>query len=292
MLRRLLNPYPYRSRATVVCVGGISTGGSGKTPVAIEIAKILRDNYKIYCFLTKGYGGRSNGITKLSAYNTNAYIVGDEALLLFEYGDTFVSRNKAAGLKYIDSYYSYDYIIVDDGLQNPTFTKNRKILVIDCESEFNNNLYIPAGPLRESFSNIVRRNINLVLLIGEDKHNVGGLCDKYSLTRLRGVIKPIADSEFSGKYVAVCGIAHPEKFRRTLTDSNIEIVDFIAFGDHHRYTDGDLEKARKSGYDILTTKKDWVKIKNLNIDRSKIHVLDIFIDFEDRAVLENVLLSN
>jgi tetraacyldisaccharide 4'-kinase len=218
--------------------------------------------------------------------------VGDEALLLFEHGDTFVSKDKVAGLKHIDKYHGYDYVIIDDGLQNPTFVKSKKILVVDCESEFNNTLSLPAGPLRESFSSIARREgANLAILIGEDRHGASVLCDRYSVATTRGTIRPIIGN-FNKKYIAVCGIAHPEKFKKTLAESGVDVVDFVAFGDHHNYRDGDLDKIRKTGYDIITTRKDWVKIRDLNIDKSRIHVLDIRIEFEDRAIVEKIVLSS
>ncbi|MDR1494503.1 MAG: tetraacyldisaccharide 4'-kinase [Rickettsiales bacterium] len=290
-LRRLLNICPYRPKTPLICVGGIAVGGSGKTPVAIEIAKILRDNNKSYCFLTKGYGGKGKGIIKLGMYNSDAYVVGDEALVLFEHGDTFVSKNRVRGLKYIDNHHSYDYIVMDDGLQNPTFLKNKKVLVIDCKSEFKNNFILPAGPLRESFSTVIRRGVDIAILIGEDKDGIADLCARHSVMVTKGVIKPAARG-FSGKYIAICGIAHPDKFKKTLVDSGVDIVKFIDFGDHHSYKDGDLESLRKTGYNLITTKKDWVKIRSLNIDKSKIHVLDIFVDFEDRTILERALLEN
>jgi tetraacyldisaccharide 4'-kinase len=268
-------------------------GGSGKTSMAIEIAKILRDNYKSYCFLTRGYGGNNNArkILRVNEYNNSPHIVGDEALLLFEYGDTFVSRSKVRGLKYIDKHYDYDYVIVDDGLQNPTFIKSKKILVLNCEYESIDDSILPAGPLRESFSRALRRGINLVVLIGKDKNHIGELCAKHSLAKIQGTIEPV-NSDLREKYIAICGIGHPEKFRGTLEENGVEIEDFIVFDDHHSYQDSDLEKIKKTGHNIITTKKDWVKIKNLNINKNKIHVLDIYIDFDDRTILERALISD
>ncbi|MDR3079215.1 MAG: tetraacyldisaccharide 4'-kinase [Rickettsiales bacterium] len=290
-LRCLLNPCPYRPRIPVICVGGIAVGGSGKTPVAMEIAKILGENRRTYCFLTKGYGGRSRGVLKLSEHNSSARIVGDEPLLLFERGDTFVSKNRVRGLKHIDSHYSYDHIIMDDGLQNPTFRKSKKILVLDCDSEFKSNSILPAGPLRESFPSAVRRGIDLAVLLGEDRNGIGELCDKYSIKVVRGVIKP-KPLDFSGKCVALCGIARPKKFEKTLVDCAVDFVDFISFEDHHSYREGEIAALEKAGYDIVTTRKDWVKIRDLNIDKSRIHVLEIFIDFANPVALRETLLDS
>ncbi|GHU27080.1 tetraacyldisaccharide 4'-kinase [Bacilli bacterium] len=272
-------------------MGGINVGGSGKTPVATEIARILKKNRKTYCFLTKGYGGTAKGVKKLGAYSNDVYIVGDEALLLFEHGDTFISKNRVAGLKYINDNHKYDYIIMDDGLQNPTFHKDINILVIDGEYGFGNGLVIPAGPLRESFSSANRNIINLVIIIGEDRQNISSLCNKYSLPVIYGKIEPTTKN-FDKKYIAFCGIGHPEKFRKTLVDNDVAIVDFIIFDDHHIYNNSNVDDLKKLGYPMITTKKDWVKIKSLNIDKTNIHVLEIRIDFDNVAAVENVLLAN
>ncbi|MDR2077620.1 MAG: tetraacyldisaccharide 4'-kinase, partial [Rickettsiales bacterium] len=171
-IRCLVNIRPYKSQIPVVCVGNVTAGGSGKTPMAIEIAKILRDNGKTYCFLSRGYGGKIRGVAKLNAANISPYIVGDEAPLLYDYGDTFVSTKKAEGLKYINKYHKYDYIIVDDGIQNPTFFKDRTILMVYGEFGFGNGLMLPAGPLRETFSSVCSRHLDLVVIVGEDSHSI------------------------------------------------------------------------------------------------------------------------
>ena len=98
-LRCFINFNPYNSKIPVICVGNIVAGGAGKTPTAIEIAKILKQNNKTFCFLSKGYGGKFKGVVKLDN-NSIAEVVGDEPLLLFEFGDVFVSFS--VRLKYHD----------------------------------------------------------------------------------------------------------------------------------------------------------------------------------------------
>jgi tetraacyldisaccharide 4'-kinase len=260
--------------------------------MAIEISKILKNNRKTYCFLSKGYGGKFEGVVKLSANNQSAYVVGDEALLLYEYGDMFVSNNRIKGLDYINKLYSYDYILVDDGLQNPTFVKNKTILVVYGEFGLGNGFLLPAGPLRETFFNIQRR-VDLVAIVGEDKYNIHSLCNRYSLASIGGSIelKEPADGNFSWQYVAFCGIGHPEKFKKTLIDHHIDFVKFVVFDDHHRYTPNDLRILRESGRPLITTKKDWVKIRDLNINKSNIEVVETFLRLDRVNILKNILFS-
>jgi tetraacyldisaccharide 4'-kinase len=292
-IRCLINVKPYKSQIPLLCIGNLTAGGAGKTPMAIEIAKILRNSGRTYCFLNKGYGGNFKGVSKLTANNRNANIVGDEALLLCEYGDTFVSRSRVRGLKYINQHYKYDYILLDDGLQNPTFVKNKIILMIYGEFGFGNGLLLPAGPLRETFSRAVSRHIDLTVIVGKDSYGIRSLCDRYSVMNIGGTIElsEPAEKYSNGPYVAFCGIANPEKFRKTLTDQGIDFVKFIAFADHHRYTYEDLKFLRKFGYTLITTKKDWVKINDMNIGKKDIDVVEISLQLEKVHILKNLLLG-
>jgi tetraacyldisaccharide 4'-kinase len=261
--------------------------------MAIEIAKILRNNCKTHCFLSKGYGGKFRGVAKLDRTNRSAFLFGDEALLLCEYGDTFVSKDRVKGLKYINKHYSYDYIIVDDGLQNPTFAKDKTILMIYGEFGFGNGFLLPAGPLRETFSSACGRHVDLVVIVGRDKHNIHSLCTKYSVASLGGTIELMgpADRNFNGQYVAFCGIGHPEKFRKTLSDHGVNFIKFVAFGDHHRYSANDLKSLREPGYTLITTKKDWVKINDLNINKNAIEVAEVFLKIDRANILEDIIFS-
>lgn len=281
-IRYLLNPNPYKSKIPIICIGNIIAGGSGKTPTAIEIFKTFEENNKKCCFLTKGYGGKFKGIIKVNK-NSNNKIVGDESLILCEYGDVFISKNRVNGLKYINNNFDYDYIIMDDGLQNPTFVKDKIILVINGEFGFGNNFIIPAGPLREKFKNVIKK-INLVIINGQDKHNVANLCEKYNILYTNSKIKAIIKNEYlNNEYIAFCGLGLPEKFKNTLTENKIKIIDFVAFSDHHQYLDEDIEKLKtKYNNKLITTKKDWVKLSNKY--KNNIDYLDIYLEINKEII--------
>lgn len=285
-LRCILNAKPYRSKIPVICVGNITAGGSGKTPVVIEIANILKKNNKNFCFLSKGYGGNFEDVKEVDS--DNSIIFGDEPVILKEFGDVFVSKDRVIGLKYINNLIdkNYDYIIVDDGLQNPTFFKNRSILVIDGEYGFGNGNILPAGPLREKFNNIISR-IDFVIIIGEDKYNIENLCQKNIVHFIKANISTV-NNKFQGEYVAFCGIGHPEKFRKTLIDNNIKFSNFIVFGDHHYYNEKDIKMLKNIGKKFITTKKDWVKLDSdfkayvdyvdikINLDQNFVKMLRLY----------------
>lgn len=280
-IRYFLNRKPYCSRIPVICIGNINVGGSGKTPVTIEVAKILLKNGKTFCFLSKGYGGNFKGVIKLDV-DSRADVVGDEPLLLRDYGDVFVSKNRVKGLRCINNEYNYDYIIMDDGLQNPTFVKNKSVLVIDGVYGFGNGCLLPAGSLRETFRNVFKR-IDVVIIIDEDQHCLDKLCQKYSLKYMNGKIKAIKNCCHK-KYIAFCGIGHPDKFRKTLEENSIDFVKFIEFDDHHDYNKSDIVMLMGFGLNLITTKKDWVKLP-IPI-RSEVEFLDITIDINDKMLGE------
>ena len=276
-IRCFINFIPYKSNIKIICVGNLVMGGAGKTPTAIEISKVLKDNGKTFCFLSKGYGGNFDGVYKLYK-NSSAEEFGDEPLILLNYGDVFVSKNRVMGLKFINNNFNYDYIIMDDGLQNPTFSKNKTVLVVDANFGFGNNLIFPAGPLRDKVN---KDKYDLVVINGEDKNNI----KKYFNNVIEA--KTIVEENNIDKekeYIAFCGLGRPEKFKNTLIDNNIKIKDFIVFEDHHKYTKKDIKKLKSYNCDLITTEKDWVKIKD-----NSIKVLKISIEL-DKEKIKEVLL--
>jgi tetraacyldisaccharide 4'-kinase len=264
----------------VICVGNITAGGSGKTPIAIEIFKELENEDLKCCFLSKGYGGNFTGVVKLNN-NSTASEVGDEPMILYEYGDVFVSKNRIKGLKFINDNFKYNIIIMDDGLQNPTFTKAKSILVIDGDYGFGNNLILPAGPMRETFKS-VHKKIYLAIINNGNK-NIESLCKKYNVSYIYSETKAIVKQEFlENEYVAFCGLGTPNKFKNTLLKNNIKIKEFIEFEDHHKYTKEDIRHLKSYNCKLITTKKDWIKLDKK--DKKEIDYLDIYLDFKGKKI--------
>ena len=285
-LRCFVNFNPYRSKIPVICVGNIVAGGAGKTPTAIEIAKMLKQNNKTFCFLSKGYGGKFKGVVKLDN-NSIAEVAGDEPLLLSEFGDVFVSKSRVCGLKYINNNYNYDYIIIDDGLQNPTFIKDKIVLVIDGKFGFGNGFILPAGALRDKFKNIYKK-VDVVILNNGNNKYIQDLCNKYNVKIIQSKIVADNIEDFKNKeYVAFCGLGRHEKFKNTLLENNIKLKDFVVFEDHYKYTNGDIEKLENVDLNLITTKKDWVKLSKKY--KEKVKYLDIHIELDDNKLKEVLL---
>ncbi len=140
---------PYRSRYPVICVGNFVAGGTGKTPLALLIARLIIAQGGNPVFLTRGYGGRERGPVWVSEGANAAWRFGDEPLLLARVAPTLVARDRKAGVHMIeDSGRDVAAVIMDDGLQNPALVKDLSIAVIDGVRGLGNGEVIPAGPLR------------------------------------------------------------------------------------------------------------------------------------------------
>ena len=281
-IRCFINKNPYRSKIPVICVGNLVVGGSGKTPIAISISKILRRKKQNFCFLSKGYKGHFSGVVKVDPMIHTAKDVGDEPLMLTNYGDVFVSKNRVEGLKYINALtdVKYDFIIMDDGLQNPTFYKDIPLLIINGRYGLGNGLLFPAGPLRETF-NQAKEKTKRVVIVDKDKHGIKDLCHSTNKKYLFGENRiNLIEDFYKYKFVAFAGLGLPQKFFDTLEECNILVVKKIPFEDHHLYTENDIVHLRQltdgGKYKLITTQKDWIRLADE--DKKDIYYLDLYVN--------------
>lgn len=250
---------PFRAHAKVLCVGNLTAGGSGKTPVAIALARRLAMRSIKTIFLTRGYGGRAAGPVRVDASAHHARDIGDEALLLAAAGPTIVSRDRAAGAALADAE-GADVIIMDDGYQNFGLVKDVSLLVVDAETGFGNGRLIPAGPLRERIADGLVR-ADAVVLMGKGATAFPGFHGPVVPAQL----VPNAPEALQGRSVfAFAGIGRPEKFFATLRALGADLVGRQGFADHHVYSGLELSTlhatAEKHKAILVTTEKDYVRI--------------------------------
>jgi tetraacyldisaccharide 4'-kinase len=253
------NAKPYRSSAKVVCVGNITAGGTGKTPISIAIARALLDRQQRVRILTRGYGGRVRGPAVVHGQADTAEEVGDEALLLSAAAPVIVARDRADGAKLAERK-GVDVIVMDDGHQNFTLAKDLSIVVVDAEAGFGNGFVLPAGPLREPVEAGLARADAIVITDEGDLQ-----LPDFDGPVLRARLVPVDVLRLEGKrVVAFAGIGRPVKFFDTLRRLGAEIVEEHAFADHHVYTPPDMGKLRHQAHSgnamLITTEKDFVRL--------------------------------
>lgn len=282
---RLKSHTPYKSEYPVICIGNLTAGGTGKTPVSLSIAEMLQNMGKNPYFISRGYGGSLHNIVVNPTVHTPQQ-VGDEPLLLAEAAPAVINSDRAAAAKLAINN-GADCLVMDDGFQNPTLHKDISFLVFDGNYGIGNGRVIPAGPLREPFTEGIKR-AQAVIILGDDKHSVAKQTD---LPVFYGKIKEEQPKITNRNIVAFCGIGHPEKFFASLNKCGFNLVKTFNFPDHHFYTRAELssliEFAQKNNLDIYTTSKDFIKI--LPELRPHFKVLNIKISWQDEAALQNFL---
>jgi tetraacyldisaccharide 4'-kinase len=279
---------PYRPPVPVVVAGGLTLGGSGKTPLALALGERLAGRQPH--FVTRGYGGRSKGPLRVDPLRHTAAEVGDEPLLLARLAPTWVARNRAAGARAAVAA-GAGLIILDDGFQNPFLAKDLSLLSIDSESALGNGHVFPAGPLREPLAMALKR-ASAVIGIGEDLSEIERLvAGRRPIFRARLVPGPQA-RDLAGKRVfAFSGIGRPEKFFASLRAIGADLVTTRVFGDHHPYTAAEaaglLGEAAQLNAVAVTTAKDQVRLPPAV--QGHVTVLDVRLAFDPSPQLEALL---
>lgn len=274
----------------VICVGNVTVGGTGKTPICLALAKEFENPF----FLTRGYGGKLSGVL-VDPANHTPKDVGDEALLLSKVAPVVVDPNRVRGAE-LAIKNGAKTLIMDDGLQYPNLYKDLTFLVIDGVVGTGNNKAIPAGPLRESLKSALSRT-DAVIIVGGDQVGIRRKlpASKPILDGILRVKEDQAEDLFKKRVVAFAGIGRPDKFFTTLEKIGCEIVATFPYPDHYTYQDKEIEmmiqKAKDEGAVLVTTTKDVVRLEDKY--RSDVYVLEVEFAFKDHdamlKVVEDVL---
>ena len=257
-----------------ICVGNIYVGGTAKTPLTIKIYQILNKLDINACTIKKFYK---------SHY--------DEQKILSEKTKLYCEKNRIDGLNkaILDN---KDVAIFDDGLQDRSINYDLKIVCFNDLKLIGNGFLIPAGPLREKINSISKYDMAFINGNEVDNSKLKLLLKSYNanIEIFETNYKAINIKEFNinDEYMVFSGIGNPESFRQTLINNNIKVTKEIIFPDHYNYTHKDIEQikyqAKKLNLKILTTEKDYIKIKS--IDNHDIRYLKVELDIknEDRLI--------
>ena len=252
----------HTSSIPIICVGNIYLGGTGKTPLCIEIFFFLKNLNKNPVFIRKKYNSFQ-----------------DETNLQKQVGPVYESAKRINALKEA-IHNKADVAILDDGFQDFSINKNLSIVCFNEKQWIGNGLVIPSGPLREDLSALNRadcviingkKNTNIENKILEKNKTIKIFYTKYRAQNI---------NEFENKkIIGFAGIGNPNNFFELLKANNINILEEISFPDHHDYSNKELEslhnKAREKNASLLTTEKDFFRIDEnyrKNISQLKIKV--------------------
>lgn len=288
----------YQSRIPVVCVGNVTAGGNGKTPLCVAIAAELRKRGHSPAILSRGYRGSRKGphrVTPQDSYRD----VGDEAVLMANAGfPVFVSRRRVAGIKLIEQDPSINVVILDDGFQHRALARALDIVSVFVGSEKAVNEFVagellPAGLFREPRDKGLQR-ARVVVLSHRAVQEKGKLpeVDPRVLALLpesaavyRSFLIPTAVTRLEGgqelsatPVCALAAIANPEGFFQSLETLGFKVIRRVSYPDHHSFSVAELGELLKcnSQYTFVCTAKDAVKLREMPVEvRGRFAVLDV-----------------
>ena len=271
-LKKKSNPKKFKIKT--ICIGNIYLGGTGKTSLAIKINKILNKKNIKSCFIKKKYSNQN-----------------DEQKLLNNYGKLFVALNRADAIKQAEKE-NYDVAILDDGLQDKSIVCDLSFVCFNNLNWIGNGMTIPAGPLREDINNL--QYYNNIFLNG-NLENLEKLKKEIykinpNLNIYLGKYEPLNLNEFEiGKsYFLFSGIGNHQTLVSMLKNNGLKIIKDIEFPDHYEYTETDINniliEAKNLECQIITTEKDYFRLRNNNLDKFKIIKSELKIIDEDNFV--------
>ena len=256
----------------VICVGNIYLGGTGKTPLSIEIVKILEKLNKKTAIIKKSYKDHEDEFKLISS----------NQVALFKDSSRYNGINEAIKQK-------FDCVVLDDGFQDFSISKNLNILCFNERQLIGNGMTLPSGPLRESLSSLKRCQI--VVINGntnlEFEKKIKNISKNISIYYSKYV--PDNIESFKNKnLLAFAGIGNPENFFYLLENNNLKIKKKISFSDHYNYSLKELNKliyfALNNGLQLITTEKDYFRISHFQLPQ--IEYLKVKLDIIKKMTLK------
>ena len=279
-------------KCPVLSIGNITAGGTGKTPTVIFIAnELIKRNLKVG-ILTRGYGRKFKRAVIIcndddkEKPDLNVDETGDEPLLLYQKllnTPIGISKNRYEIGKKLFETYSLDLIILDDGFQHRSIYRNLDIVLINSLDGRNKHRMLPTGFLREPLKNLqradfiiftksnLRKNKESDLIKVAENFNIPysfSTANNYLTNYIQGQ-KNVLHIPASKKGYLVSGIGDASSFKLTTSAIAKNIIGYSNLRDHYDYKQSDLDKIIKkseklSADYILTTEKDWIKLKHLD----------------------------
>jgi len=279
----------------VVSIGNLTMGGTGKTPVVMYVVRLLGKQYRP-AVISRGYGGRgAKAINVVSDERTlllGPETAGDEPVLLAQSlsGVPVITGAKRVETgRYVETNTSADLIVMDDGFQHLALARDLNLVLFSGDELLGSGWVFPGGVLREPFSALARADAFVVT--GISSRNRRNVLEFKERLQREFPAKPLFEIPYTvksftsfntepgscsvsqlqnKKLFTFCGIAKPESFFFMLREAGLQIGGTKAFADHHPFTANDLSdlcmEAQRAGCEgLLTTEKDFVKVKGLPV---------------------------
>ena len=281
----------------VVCVGNLSAGGTGKTPMVEYLIRLLKDETNL-ATLSRGYGRKTKGFL-LAEDNITATELGDEPFQFYhKFKDEItvaVDEDRQHGISTLRALKPKpEVVILDDAFQHRKVKAGYNILLTTYNNLYVDDFVLPTGNLREPKKGAKRANIIVVtkcpeFLSQNDKEaivlklkpkvyqhvffshigyndSVLNETEKFSLNKLES-------------FTLVTGIANAKPLVNYLKSLQLDF-NHIEFKDHHNFTESDIKKLSELDK-IVTTEKDYMRLKNEDILKDKLYFMPIKIKIDN-----------
>jgi len=280
----------YRPPVPVICVGNLSTGGTGKTPLVISIVKMLQASGRTVGVLTRGYKGavrlaKDPTMKPPAQTHVSPRNVGDEPFLLIEKlpgAHVLISPYRAASAKIAVKQLKCDVLVMDDGFQHWALERDLDIVVVDASQPERLNHLLPLGTLREGFGALRRAQVAVITKARNQRareraaelvRSANPAIAIWHVDFAPREIRRIADGgtinapDLDGQpVILVCGLASPKSFEETARRLGCRIAARFFYPDHFSYPDLvirylEIQAQKCSARCLLTTEKDAVKLR-------------------------------
>jgi len=286
-----------KNKKPIISVGNITTGGTGKTPMVIEIAKILKEFNKKPIIISRGFRRKSKGTVIVSnnfnIFNTPEY-VGDEPYLIakkLKGVPVIVDRNRYRAADVAKKNFDFDIIILDDAFQHRKIFRDLDIVMINYQEKDTNYHLLPLGKLRENIKSLKRAD-----LIIWSKYNHKEIQSNYN-KKIKLLKKEQIYSYYNiknkkikrgSRIIAFCGIGDPNSFTQILKENEFQLIYSKFYKDHHKLNLRDLNELirLKNKYNVdylITTEKDWVKLPEQFKHDNTFSFIEINVEFTNQG---------
>jgi tetraacyldisaccharide 4'-kinase len=253
----------WRAPIPIIIIGNLTAGGSGKTPLVIWLARLLKYRNLKVGVVSRGYGGRSNSYPILVTGHSSPEKTGDEPVMIAQRACVPIAvspkRQQAVEIL-LKRHKDLDLIISDDGLQHYALERDMEIIVVDGINRFGNGFLIPAGPMRTKLSYLKKADAIIINGGKAEKGEINMFMNSHDAINL--YTNKSTPLHKLNNIVAIAGICHPIRFFKHLHDHGIYPESELSFPDHYKYSSHELRLLLHSSQTLLMTEKDAVKCRS------------------------------